>query len=210
VATGPGSENEVIRDEAINLGFDCPYTYRPEDDVLARFYDAAVLYRGDTIVRITGDCPLVNPWVVDEVISSLGDNDFATNVLRRTFPMGLAVEVIPFKTLWGLQQLLSPDHPDREHVCSYIYKVPHMFDIASVEDDEEHPELRWCVDHEEDIEDVERILGYGLIPYHDVMRREDGQTDDDVSWTGGPTRGAGEADADDGGDEGYETADEQY
>ena len=171
VATGPGSENEVIRDEAIRWGFDCPYTKRHEDDVLGRFMDAAILYQGDIIVRITGDCPLIDAGIVDRVIDSLGNNDFATNVWDRTFPKGLDTEVIPVTTLYALDSTLSADHPDREHVCSFLYKQNRILNIASVTDDEDHSDLVWCVDDEEDFERVSGLLKFGILPYDELLEK---------------------------------------
>jgi len=142
------------------------------------------------------------------VIDALDDKDFATNVMCRTFATGLDVEVMPFKTLWGLNQILSPDHPDRAHVCSYIYKVPKMFDISEVEHEQDNSQLRWCVDYEEDLEEVEKVLRLGVLPYGEVLRRLNGEATDDVSWAGSAAGCAGEIGPDDGTDEGIPASDE--
>jgi spore coat polysaccharide biosynthesis protein SpsF (cytidylyltransferase family) len=203
VATGPGPENEEIRDETIKWGFDCPYIKREEDNVLGRYVDAARLYQGDIIVRITGDCPLVDPSLVDRVIDASYGKDFASNVVHRTFPRGLDVEVMPFPTLWGLDKILALDHPDREHVCSFIYKQKASFNIASITDKEDNSDFIWCVDDEEDLERVSEYLRWGILPYQEVLRRiKDGSGFSISDREGDATWGFGPIDPEDGTDEG--------
>ncbi len=171
VATGPGPDNEVIRDEAIRLGYDCPYTMRHEDDVLGRYIDVANLYQGGLVVRITGDCPLIDAEVVDKTIDALGKHDFASNVVRRTYPRGLDVEVMPRSTLQWLDSHLISGNPAREHVCSFLYHTMIAFRIISVFDEENNSDLVWCVDDMKDFDKVAEMLRWGILPYKDVLRR---------------------------------------
>ena len=129
-----------------------------EDDVLDRYYQAAEKCETETIVRITADCPLIDPHIVDKVIQRYleGDCDCACNTLKRTYPDGLDVSVFSFKALvqaWEKAKWAS----DREHVTSYIYKNPDRFTIASVENDVELSYLRWTVDEDRDLEFVREI-----------------------------------------------------
>jgi spore coat polysaccharide biosynthesis protein SpsF (cytidylyltransferase family) len=168
VATGPGPENDIIRDEALLFGVDCPYIETPEDDVLRRFTVAALAYRPDVIVRITGDCPLIDAGVVDQTIQALDNADFASNVVNRTFPRGLDCEVMQFDTLMKLNRLVKGDQ--REHVCSYVYNSD-RFDVVSVEDDEDNSGLTWCVDDQDDFDSVKKALKWGVLPYKEVLDR---------------------------------------
>lgn len=119
------------------------------NDVLDRYYQCAKQYSPAHIVRITGDCPLIEPQVVDVVISRHleDDNDYTSNTLRRvTFPDGLDTEVMKFTVLeraWREAKLAS----EREHVTQYIIKHPDIFkqgavycDIANLDSE------RWTVD----------------------------------------------------------------
>lgn len=163
VATGPTPDNEVIREEAIRCGYECPYTDVDEDDVLGRFIQVAGEYGADVVVRITGDCPLIDPFIVDKTIEALGKADFASNVVRRTYPRGLDVEVMPYDTLLRLDRVATPEQ--REHVCVAVYGDD-RFKKVSVEDTQDHfhqpdgSECRWCVDTAEDFDRVSEMLEF--------------------------------------------------
>ena len=128
IATGDHPSNIPIVDLAKR--FACPFFVGSEDDVLGRFYQAARTYKADVIVRISGDCPLHDPLVIDQVVSFYLDNaerfDYVSNVDPPTFPDGLDTWVFPFGTLekvWREARLPS----EREHVCPYIWKHPKRF-----------------------------------------------------------------------------------
>jgi len=138
-----------------------------EDDVLDRFYRAAAEFRADVVVRITADCPLIDPAVVDKVVlrGFAGDVDYVTNRLRYTYPDGLDVESFSFAALaqaWKEARLPA----DREHVTSYI-RNPRRFRIAGVENETDLSprNLRWTVDEPADLQFVravyERLGGNG-------------------------------------------------
>jgi len=80
-----------------------PYFRGPEEDVLARYFGAALEFEADTVVRITSDCPLIDPEIIDKVIDAFnghGDrSDYVSNSLKRTYPRGMDTEVLPFNVL---------------------------------------------------------------------------------------------------------------
>jgi glutamate-1-semialdehyde 2,1-aminomutase/spore coat polysaccharide biosynthesis protein SpsF len=138
-----------------------------EEDVLDRFYRASSAFHADVVVRITADCPLIDPAVLDKVVRRMldGNVDYVTNRLRYTYPDGLDVETFSFATLekaWKEAHLPA----DREHVTSYI-RNPERFRIAGVENatDLSPRNLRWTVDEPSDLQFVravyERLGGNG-------------------------------------------------
>lgn len=122
-----------------------------EEDVLDRYYQAAKLFGAKHIIRITSDCPLIDPAVIDDVIELYfrGKVDYALNTLKETYPDGEDVEVFSFKTLkkaWKEANLLS----EREHVTPYIRNHPEYFSLANLEFNEDHSAKRWTLDNKED------------------------------------------------------------
>ena len=128
------------------------------DDVLDRFYRAAMPLAPDHVVRLTGDCPLADPELIDRVISFCleGGFDYASNVVDPTFPDGLDVEVFRFSCLeqaWKEAGLPS----QREHVTLFIHQQPGRFRIGSFRGEVDLSGLRWTVDGPEDFELVTEI-----------------------------------------------------
>ena len=128
------------------------------DDVLDRFYQAAIVYHPDHLVRLTGDCPLIDPIVIDQVIAFYlnVDCDYASNTLEPTFPDGLDVEIFRFSTLeqaWEEAKLPS----QREHVTPFIYGHPERFRLGSFKGSLDRSDLRWTIDEAEDFELVRQI-----------------------------------------------------
>jgi glutamate-1-semialdehyde aminotransferase/spore coat polysaccharide biosynthesis protein SpsF (cytidylyltransferase family) len=145
-----------------------------EDDVLDRFYQAAKASAGDVLVRITADCPLIDPAVIDKVVARFqaGDCDYVSNVLPYTYPDGLDTEVFSFAALeraWREAQKPS----EREHVTPYLRTE--RFRVANVESDSPLPpgKYRWTVDHPADLESVRKIYeafsGNGHFGYQDIL-----------------------------------------
>ena len=136
-------------------GIDC---YRGElDDVLDRFYRAAARFDADVIARVTADCPLVDPDVIDRAVDIFlqGDYDFVSNVETPTYPDGLDVEVFSFETLektWRDARWES----EREHVTTHM-KVPGRFRTLNVVNDVDLSHLRWTVDGPQDLEFVRAV-----------------------------------------------------
>jgi spore coat polysaccharide biosynthesis protein SpsF (cytidylyltransferase family) len=128
-----------------------------EQDVLSRFLLAARETEAEAVVRVTGDCPFIDPGLVDEVVAELMGNaakcDYASNVLRRTYPRGLDVEALFTDTLERAGRLgRSPEA--REHVTWHVYRErPDLYLLRSVElDGEDFSALDWSVDTEEGLE----------------------------------------------------------
>ena len=97
VATTDSDKDDRLYEEVNNLGYKC---YRgDEDNVLKRYFDVAVKEKADAIVRITGDCPLIDPSIVDEVIKKFRDNkfDYISNICPPTFPDGMDVEIFTYQ-----------------------------------------------------------------------------------------------------------------
>jgi spore coat polysaccharide biosynthesis protein SpsF len=136
-----------------------------EQDVLDRYYGAAQQFAAEVIVRLTSDCPLLDPAVIDKTVRAFqaGAYDYASNTLEPTFPDGLDTEVFSQAALekaWREARLPS----EREHVTSYIWKRPALFRLRSVKNEEDLSHLRWTVDEAEDLEFVRRVytaLGAG-------------------------------------------------
>jgi spore coat polysaccharide biosynthesis protein SpsF len=133
------------------------------DDVLDRYYQAALADGADPIVRITSDCPLIDPEIIDRVVDRLngGNFDYASNINpRRTFPRGLDVEAFSFGALsaaWSEDR----EATGREHVTPFLYRHPERFRIALVESDRsETADHRWSVDTAEDYELLRRISAH--------------------------------------------------
>lgn len=138
----------------------------PEEDVLARYYGAARQFPGEVIVRLTSDCPLIDPQVIDKVIQHYLNSpqlDYVSNVLERSYPRGMDTEVFSFKALQEAY-LEAADHSQREHVTPFIYHQPSRFSLANVSYQEDQSRHRWTVDTPEDLELVTRILE-ALYPY---------------------------------------------
>jgi spore coat polysaccharide biosynthesis protein SpsF len=147
-----------------------PYFRGLETDVLDRYYQAAKAFFADIIVRITSDCPLIDPEIIDIVIRAFLDNrvDYASNTLTSTYPRGLDVEVFSFLALEKAWQEASADY-ERVHVTPYLYQHPEIFRLLSIASEEDSSCYRLTVDTQEDL-DLIRII-YEII-----------DKDDDFSW----------------------------
>lgn len=153
--------NNIIDDELAllvnNLGFD---VYRgSENDVLDRFYKATEIYVPEFIVRITADCPMIDPEIVDEVIKQLihTKSDYCSNNKPPTFPDGFDVEVFTFKSLKKAWEFSSKPY-DREHVTPFIYNNPNKFKISTYSYHKNLSELRLTVDEKVDFEVVKKVF----------------------------------------------------
>jgi spore coat polysaccharide biosynthesis protein SpsF len=128
------------------------------DDVLDRYYQATKAWNPEYIVRLTADCPLADPSVIDDVISFYlaGDFDYASNALPPTYPDGLDIEVFKFSCLeqaWQEARLSS----EREHATPYIYNNPLKFKLGNYENTSDLSHFRWTVDEPEDFEFVTKV-----------------------------------------------------
>jgi spore coat polysaccharide biosynthesis protein SpsF len=132
-----------------------------ENDVLSRYYEAAKFFRAKVIIRITSDCPLIDPTIVDRTVSAylVNKNYLAgsSNVLKRTFPRGLDTEVFSFEAL-AKAHLKSKKQYQREHITQYFYENPAKFHFASVEQKKDFSHLRWTVDDPRDLRMIRKIF----------------------------------------------------
>jgi spore coat polysaccharide biosynthesis protein SpsF len=132
------------------------------NDVLDRFYQAAVIHKADGIIRLTGDCPLIDPVLIDDVVRALVEQkaDFACNrlppPLTRTYPIGLDVEVCTFAALERAWKEASEKH-EREHVLPYLYSVPGRFKVVQLNYSEDLGQMRWTLDTPEDLALLEQV-----------------------------------------------------
>lgn len=123
------------------------------EDVLDRFYEAATPMRPEHVVRLTGDCPIADPQLIDDVISFYlkGDFDYVSNTLEPTFPDGLDTEVFKYKCLeQAWKEAVLPSQ--REHVTPFIYQQPDRFKIGNFKNTVNLSGLRWTVDEPADFE----------------------------------------------------------
>jgi spore coat polysaccharide biosynthesis protein SpsF len=130
------------------------------DNVLERFYLAAseANPQPEHVVRLTGDCPLADPELIDAVIEFhlAGGYDYSTNALEATFPDGLDVEVVRFACLQqAWQEATLPS--ELEHVMPFITRRPERFRIGHFKAPTDLSHLRWTVDNSEDFEFVSRV-----------------------------------------------------
>ncbi len=150
IATTHRPEDDVIVEECRRLAV---RVFRGEvNDVLDRYYQAAKQEGAEAIVRITSDCPLIEPVVTDATIRAFLERrpDYASNVLRRTYPRGLDTEIMTWEALarsW--RQAKEPYQ--REHVTPYIYENPDQFTLHSVQGETDYSGHRWTVDEPEDL-----------------------------------------------------------
>ncbi|MSO55867.1 MAG: acylneuraminate cytidylyltransferase [Acidobacteria bacterium] len=173
VATTTKAQDDPLVEHALELPVD---VYRgDEEDVLDRYYQTATYHKLDVIVRITSDCPLLDPGLADDVVRPLLDAasrvDYSANTLRRTFPRGLDVEAVPFATLERVWREATSVH-DRAHVFPYIYEHPDKFSMTGVADTIDRSEMRWTVDTEEDLMFVRKVclaLGAREFTWCDVL-----------------------------------------
>jgi spore coat polysaccharide biosynthesis protein SpsF len=129
------------------------------EDVLTRFYECAVKYDADVIVRVTSDNPLIDPDIVDQTISAFLESggDFAANNLKKTFPWGLDVEVISFDAL-SIAYRDSITKSDREHVTQFVRHRPERFDMTNVKAPENHYDIRLTLDEMSDFELISKVF----------------------------------------------------
>ena len=158
IATSANATDDPIAALAERLGVGC---FRgSEDDVLGRVLAAARAHDAEVVVETSGDCPLIDPAIVSEVVARFSDGgvDYCSNTLERTYPRGMDVQVFPTAVLAEVDRLT--DAPaDREHVSLYIYEHPERYRLRSVR--AEHArgaDVRLTVDTPEDLALVREVL----------------------------------------------------
>ncbi len=144
------------------------------NDVLNRYCGAAGRYDADLVIRITADCPLIDPDEIDHVLREFlaGDADYASNFIQRTYPRGLDTEVTTRQVLEQAARESSKPY-ERIHVTPYIYQHPEKFRLLSVTGKEDHSRHRWTVDEPKDLEFIQFVYqafgGRALFSWKDVI-----------------------------------------
>ncbi len=153
---------------------DVPVSRGSEDDVLDRYYRAACQANAGAVVRVTSDCPLLDPGVMDRVIGAFleAKPDYASNTVQRHYPRGLDTEVFTMAALETAWREATESH-HRTHVTPYFYLSPDRFRVHLVTGQEDHSRHRWTVDTPEDLKLVREIydrLGHdGGFTWTDVL-----------------------------------------
>jgi len=171
LATTADPRNEGLADYARARGL-AVYRAQGEDDIAERLLGAARLMRADAILKVNGDCPLVDPAVLAELLEAFTDGtDYVSNKIEPSYPLGLSAEVIATRALeWCDANLEAPQ--DRELVANWIKEHPGRFKQVSVVSRRGLGHLNWTVDTPEDFAFVEEIfaaLGGRLFGLDDVL-----------------------------------------
>jgi spore coat polysaccharide biosynthesis protein SpsF len=156
VATSDGPEDEEIVAVCDDAGVEI---FRGDlHDVLDRFYRAAKKYAPDHVVRLTGDCPLIDPALIDRLIDFYLSEpcDYASNCEAPTMPDGLDAEVMSFEALERAWQEATASS-EREHVTPYIRSHPEKFKTRCYQYHKDLSHMRWTVDEPQDLEFVRQV-----------------------------------------------------
>lgn len=167
VATTTKNQDDQIVDYCTRNGV--RYNRGSEIDVLNRYYETAKQFDADTIVRITSDCPLISPAIIDRLVRTFEEHSvaFVSNKDPFTHPIGLQAEVMKMETLRRVEQ--EADRPDdREHVTRYIRRsdgfdkltIRNLLDTSEYRVTDHNTVLRWVVDYQSDLDFVREIYRY--------------------------------------------------
>ena len=177
IATTTDASDDVLAAHLEERGVPC--VRGSLEDVLSRYVQAAEESRAATIVRITCDCPLIDPEIIDDTIAAfrqLPDVDYCSNTLRRSYPMGMDTEVLSRAALERAHAEATHQH-EREHVTPNLYQHPELFRLRNVEAPEwaTWPELRLTVDEAADLAMLRSLLEHaaadsGLSQLLDALR----------------------------------------
>jgi len=150
VTTSTERRDDVIARKCKRWGVRC---FRgPENDVLKRYWSAALNANADFVVRVTGDCPFIDPITIDMAVDKALRTDawYCSNVLDRTFPDGLDVEVFPMRALNWAQAYTPKESLQREHVTEPVFMAPNRT-IEHIYHDQDLSKLKWCIDTHADL-----------------------------------------------------------
>lgn len=164
LCTTVNASDDPLAALAADLGIGC---WRgSEDNVLSRVLDGARAFQADVIVELTGDCPLIDPALIDQVVTRWQDSDadYCANVLTRSYPIGMDTQVFPTAVLADVSQR-TQDPQDLEHVSLYIYRHPELYRLIGVEapPHQHHPHLRLTLDTAQDLAVIRHIYS-ALLP----------------------------------------------
>lgn len=158
--TNDGSEEPLV---ALAQAIGVPVYRGSVEDVLSRYAAIAHDTQADIIMRITADCPLIDPQVSGRVLAlfetSRPECDYASNTLRRTYPRGLDTEVFSNRALQRAAAEAT-DPMDREHVTRFLYTNPDRFRLENLSHVTDYSDLRWTVDTPEDFAFVSQVYDH--------------------------------------------------
>lgn len=184
VATTMSAQDDPIVELCDRQGY--PVCRGEESDVLDRYWQAADVFAADIVVRITGDCPFIDPQLIDGAVQVLLKSDPPAELVlnrlpwERTYPIGLDVEVCTIGALRTAWQEAQEPH-QRQHVMPFLYEHPDRFRIILLNADQDYGGLRWTVDTAEDLEFVRRaaaLLGErDRFRWRDVLKLMEAQPD---------------------------------
>ncbi|MGE0879167.1 MAG: NTP transferase domain-containing protein [Acidimicrobiia bacterium] len=164
VTTSYDVEDDAIVDYCASVNV--PVYRGRRDDVARRMVAAADLHDVDIVVRVSGDSPLIDQSIIDNAVRVFRDGgvDLVTNVMPRSFPVGMSVEVISREALtWALRRMSSDDH--HEHVTKLFYEQPELIRIANIANDTDLSQLRLTIDYPEDIARIESVFAAMTQPH---------------------------------------------
>jgi glutamate-1-semialdehyde 2,1-aminomutase len=158
LATSTNKQNQPLVEHVIKLGY--AVFQGSENNVLDRFYQTSILYESDAVVRVTGDCPLIDSEIVDAVIKKYESSgvDYVSNACPPTYPDGLDVEIFSTSSLraaWREAKTIS----DREHVTPFI-RDSGRFKVLNFSNSRDYSSKRWTVDDPEDYKVIQSIFEY--------------------------------------------------
>lgn len=174
VATSFGLQDDIVARYAKRAG---ATVYRgSEENVLDRMFQAATQSNANAVIRITGDCPLIAPEVIDEVVRRLDDEevDYCSNILERTFPRGLDVEAFTYESFEHVHEKAAEPH-HLEHVTPYYHEHDNLFSLSSITSKEVFDEswmqgrsdLRLTLDESDDYELLREV--YENVSYNELL-----------------------------------------
>lgn len=154
VATTVSPQDDAIVRLCETLGVGC--CRGSEDDVLDRYYQAALAVKADIVVRVTSDCPLFDPDLLSHMLAAFKAQPGLQFMTNAGYPRGLDVEIFDFATL-ARAWTEAKDPPEREHVTPYMYRVPGRFETAEYRAPQDLSAMRWTLDTEEDWDFIRRV-----------------------------------------------------
>jgi spore coat polysaccharide biosynthesis protein SpsF (cytidylyltransferase family) len=155
LATSVNKENEVLCDYVKSLGYNI---FRgSEEDVLNRYYQVAKKYNAETVVRITGDCPLIDPYICDKLIQFYFNKETDYAKLSPKFAEGLDCEVFSFEVLEKADKN-AVKSSEREHVTPFIKNSPKIYNTIILDNSVDEGKYRFTVDGPEDFKVVKNII----------------------------------------------------
>lgn len=158
VATTHLMEDDAIELFTASLGVPCHRG--PVEDVLTRFFECAARHAPDIVVRVTADCPMIDPALVDYAVRSLKDAPPEIQYMNLSlshFPRGLDVEVMRFSAL-ATAFKEAEDPYEHEHVTPFLYRHPERFGWQQLKTDTPAAQYRWCVDEQSDLDLITELL----------------------------------------------------